>query len=448
MIGTKPAFLFLLWAFGIAWAPPTPNPASQLAPTPPLGWNSWDAYGTTVRESEVEANADFMAAKLAPLGWRYIVVDIEWYVPHPKSHGYIPGGEVSLDGYGRFVPAVERFPSAAHGAGFRPLAAFVHAKGLRFGFHIMRGIPRRAVERNLPIEGSRYRAADIADKTNVCHWKGMEDTYGVDMAKPGAQDYYDSIARLYAAWGADFIKADDMSQPFQAAEIHALSTALRKTGRPIVLSLSPGPAPPAKHDELRAHAEMWRISNDFWDSWPKLREQFTYTHAWEPWVAPGSWPDADMLPLGRIGLRAEVGEPRETNFTPDEQKTLVTLWAIFRSPLMYGGDLPSSSPADLALISNPEVLAVDQHSTGGRQVLSSGDTIAWLAGKPGSATKYVAVFNVGATRKQIDLEWAQVGLPSGQAAVRDLWTRRDLGTQGGLRLALAPHAAVLYAVTP
>lgn len=444
MVSRGIALLFLLAAAAL----PAQTPGRALAPTPPLGWNSWDAYGTTVRESEVKANADFMAARLAPLGWRYIVVDIEWYATHPKSHGYIPGGDVSLDAYGRFTPSVERFPSAANGAGFRPLADSIHAQGLQFGIHIMRGIPRRAVDENLPIEGSRYRAAEIADRTNVCRWKGMEDTYGVDMSKPGAQDYYDSLARLYASWGVDLVKADDMSQPFQAAEIHAFSTALGKTGRPIVLSLSPGPAPLARHSELRANAEMWRISNDFWDSWPKLREQFGYARAWERWTAPGSWPDADMLPLGRIGLRAEVGEPRETSFTTDEQQTLVTLWSLARSPLMYGGDLPSSSPADIALISNPEVLAVDQHSMGSREAFRSGSAIAWLAGKPGSHAKYLAVFNVGDAEQRLHLRWAQVGIPGRAAAVRDLWVRRELGLQRGLDLALAPHASVLYAVIP
>ncbi|MGI8771167.1 MAG: glycoside hydrolase family 27 protein [Acidobacteriaceae bacterium] len=350
--------------------------SAVLAPTPPMGWNSWDAYGTTVREDEVKSNADYMAAKLARYGWQYIVVDIEWYATNPKTHGYIPGGTVAMDRYGRFIPAPNRFPSSADGKGFSALADYIHGKGLKMGMHIMRGIPRKAVEENLPIEGTHFHAADIADKQDICHWKGMEDTYGVDMTKPGAQAYYDSIARLYASWKLDYIKADDMSQPFHGAEIHALSLALRKTGRPIVLSLSPGPAPIAEYAALRANAQLWRISGDFWDSWPKLRKQFDLTHAWESYVHPGGWPDADMLPLGKIGLRAEVGNPRTTAFTPDEQQTMMTLWSIFRSPLMFGGDLPSNDDMTLALISNPEVLAVNQASTGGHQVYRTGSTIS------------------------------------------------------------------------
>ncbi len=422
--------------------------AQLLAPTPPMGWNSWDAYGTTIREGEVKANADYMANHLRKAGWQYIIVDIEWYATNPKTHGYIPGGSVSMDRFGRFTPAVQRFPSAAGDQGFKPLADYVHSRGLKFGVHIMRGIPRRAVDQNLPIEGSRYHAADIADKKDVCHWKGMEDTYGVNMAKPGAQDYYDSIARLYASWGLDYIKADDMSNPFHELEIPALSVALKKTGRPIVLSLSPGPAPLDKYQELKSNAQLWRISGDFWDSWPKLKQQFDLAHAWESKVQPGAWPDADMLPLGKIGLRAEVGEPRMTAFTRDEQQTLMTLWAIFRSPLMFGGDLPSNDPYTLSLISNPEVLAVDQAGTGAHQVYRTAETITWLSDKPGSKSKYVALFNVGDQTRQVNLTWSDVGVKTTEASVRDLWTGKDLGSQKSLHLDLRPHSSVLYETTP
>ena len=428
----------------------------MLAPTPPMGWNSWDAYGTTVREDEVKANADYMAAKLKPFGWQYIVVDIEWYATEPKTHGYIPGGAVAMDRFGRFLPAPGRFPSAAGGRGMAGLAEYVHARGLKLGVHIMRGIPRKAVEQNLPIEGSRWHAADIADKKNVCMWAGMEDTYGVDMSKPGAQDYYDSIARLYAQWGLDYIKADDMSAPYQAAEIHALSTALRKTGRPIVLSLSPGPAPLERHADLAANAQLWRISGDFWDSWPKLRKQFDLAHAWESYVQPGGWPDADMLPIGRIGLRAEVGEPRMTNFTAEEQRTMLTLWSILRSPLMFGGDLPSNNSASLALITNPEVIAVDQASSGGHEAYRHGDTIAWIAKAPQHAGSYVAIFNVAGAPQSIALDPKELGLElDGKARtmrVRDLWARQDMPPNtshaGQIAVHLPAHGAALLLVKP
>src|SRR2546422_11322371 len=124
------------------------------APTPPMGWNSWDSYGTTVREDQVKANADWMAEHLAKYGSQYIVVDIQWYEPNAQGHDYKPGAPLTMDEYGRLLPAGNRFPSAAHGAGFKPLADYVHGKGLKFGIYIMAGIPRQAVDKNLPIQGT------------------------------------------------------------------------------------------------------------------------------------------------------------------------------------------------------------------------------------------------------------------------------------------------------
>ena len=428
-----------------------PSATVKLAPTPPMGWNSWDSYGPSVRENEVRANTDFMADKLKQFGWQYVVVDIEWYQPDAHAHGYIPRGRVTMDQYGRFIPSLNRFPSAANGAGFKPLADYAHSRGLRFGVHIMRGIPREAVDKNLPIEGSKYHAADIADKVNVCKWAGMEDTYGVDMSKPGAQDYYDSIARLYASWGLDFIKADDMSSPFRGPEIHALSIALRKTGRPIVLSLSPGPAPIAEYKALAANAQMWRISNDFWDRWVDVKEQFERAHTWEHDSHSGSWPDADMLPLGHIAIRGERGNDRKSLLTNDEQITLMTLWSIFRSPLMMGGDLPSSDAFTLGLLTNPEVLEVNQHSSEGHQSYRDGSLIAWTADVPagttGVATKYLAVFNTGDSPADIKLTWSQLGITGGsQKEVRDLWRRKDLGPHTTVSGTLSAHACILYKV--
>jgi alpha-galactosidase len=455
-VAAKSRQMIVLILFSVGMFPLSPAFAQMLASTPPMGWNSWDSYGTTVRENEVRANADYMATNLKAVGWRYIVVDIEWYTISPQTHGYIPRGAVAMDQYGRFLPAPGRFPSAANGAGFKALADYIHSKGLKMGIHVMRGIPREAVDKNLPIEGSQYHAADIADKVNVCHWRGMEDTYGVDMTKPGAQDYYDSTARLYASWGLDYIKADDMSAPYHAPEIHAIHLALEKAGkaagRPIVLSLSPGATTLDHHEDAAANAQLWRISGDFWDDWPKLRKQFDLTHAWEQYSGPGHWPDADMLPLGTIGLRAEVGDPRKTNFTPDEQRTMMTLWSIFRSPLMFGGDLPSNDAATLALITNREVIDVDQFSRGGHEVYRSANTIAWLADapthNPAANVHYVAVFNIGDDAQKVDLAFKDVGLPSGKASLLELWTRAPVAPTDRIAVQLAAHASALYRVTP
>ena len=197
---------------------------TQLAPTPPMGWNSWDSYGTTIRENEVKANADTMASKLKQYGWQYVVVDIQWYEPNAQAHGYRPNAKLSMDDHGRLVPAANRFPSAQNGQGFKPLADYIHSKGLKFGIHILRGIPRQAVAENSPILGTSFHAGDVADKTSLCEWN--TDMYGVDMTKPGGQSYYDSIVAQYAKWGVDFIKADDMSRPYHKAEIEGLHKAI------------------------------------------------------------------------------------------------------------------------------------------------------------------------------------------------------------------------------
>lgn len=440
---------FILSALAVLLVPWATN-AGTVAPVPPMGWNSWDAYGTTVREEEVKANADYMAKHLARYGWQYIIVDIEWYTPKPKTHGYIPDpSNVTLDRYGRLIPAVGRFPSSADGSGFTHLAAYIHSKGLKFGIHIMRGIPREAVTRNLPILATSYTAADVADTSNVCKWGGMVDMFGVNTKHPGGQAYYDSIVKMYADWGVDYIKADDMSSPVQLDEIAALHQAILHSGRAIVLSLSPGPAPLAQAAFFGENANLWRISGDFWDNWPSLRKNFDLLNSWSRYAKPGNWPDADMLPLGRIGIRGEVGNDRRTRFTPDEQRTLITLWSIARSPLMFGGDLPSNDTATLALISNEEVLAANQKGTDSHQLFSRGNGIAWVSTAPDGVSKYLAVFNVGdGAAADIRVDWRELGLPEG-CALRDLWEKRSLGeVQNGREFHAPPHGAVLYKVSP
>ena len=225
--------------------------------TPPMGWNSWDCYGTTVTEEEVLANARFMAEHLAPFGWDIIVIDADWSDPGARSHGYNEEAALHIDEFGRLVPDPVRFPSAADGAGFGPLAAEIHALGLRFGIHIMRGIPRRAVAANSPILGSDARAADVADPGNRCEWN--PHYLGLDHSRPGAQAYYDSLAALYAQWGVDFVKADDLLWPYQRADIESFSGALRRSLHDFQLSLSPGrDMSLARLDGLRETATMWR----------------------------------------------------------------------------------------------------------------------------------------------------------------------------------------------
>ncbi len=390
-----PSRSFLLAAaFGVTGALAHPVAAAtqpaflDWAPTPPMGWNSWDCFATTVTEAQTKAQADFMAAHLKAHGWQYIVVDIQWYEPGAKSHDYRQDAVLTMDAFGRLQPATNRFPSAEGGKGFRELAAYVHGLGLKFGIHLMRGIPRQAVERNLPILGTELRAADIADKVHVCPWN--PDMYGVDMAKPGAQAYYDSVFALLAEWGVDYVKVDDLSRPYfqNQPEVEAIRRAIDRTGRPMVLSLSPGATDLRAAAHVTTHANLWRISDDFWDRWLALREQFARLANWNPHRRPGAWPDADMLPLGTLVL----GQ-RGTRFTPDEQFTLMTLWSIARSPLMHGGDLTTTDPFTLSLLTNDEVLAVNQRSTDNRPLFDRDGLIAWAAKDPANGDTYLALFN-------------------------------------------------------
>ncbi|MDD2820622.1 MAG: NPCBM/NEW2 domain-containing protein [Flavobacterium sp.] len=372
------------------------------AATPPMGWNSWDCYGPTVTEAEVKANADYMAKYLKPYGWDYIVVDIRWYVGNDKAHGYNEKDpDYVLDQYGRFLPAVNRFPSAAGGKGFKPLADYLHKKGLKFGIHIMRGIPVIAVKQNLPIKGTNVTARDIYSDKDQCSW--LRDMYTVVPGKPGAQEYYNSLFELYASWGLDFVKIDDLSSPiYFEEEINMIRKAIDRTGRKIVLSTSPGETPIAHADHVQKNANMWRTVGDFWDSWQQLKEHFEVFERWNKWRSYGAYPDGDMLPMGKIGIRAERGNPRMTNFTPDEQYTLMTLWSIFKSPLMFGGNLPDNDPFTLSLLTNKKVLKVLNESINNKPLFTDENKAAWIADEPGTGAKYLAVFNT--TDQKIAIE--------------------------------------------
>ncbi|HVW19795.1 MAG TPA: GDSL-type esterase/lipase family protein [Opitutaceae bacterium] len=430
-------------AYERGFTPPPAAPAFWAwAARPVLGWNSWDCFATTITEAQARAQAAALAEKLLPHGWRTFTVDIQWYEPGATSFDYRKGAELSMDGWGRLQPAPNRFPSAAGGAGFEPLARYVHGLGLAFGVHLLRGIPRQAVARNTPILGTPYHAADVADRASVCSWNS--DMYGVDLSKPGAQAYYDSVFAQLAAWGVDFVKVDDISRPYHAAEIEAIRRAIDRSGRPMVLSLSPGATPLDRGDAAAAHANQWRISDDFWDDWSALQEQFARLDRWTPWRGPGHFPDADMLPLGTIDLGR-----RTTRFTPDEQRTLLTLWSIARSPLILGADLTKLDGPTLSLLTDDEVLAVDQRGAGSRQLFRAGGRAAWVADIPGSAAKYLAVFNLNdGPPAPVGVRLADLGM-GGEAAVRDLWARADLAPAAGTFSPVLPaHGAGLYRLSP
>jgi alpha-galactosidase len=425
-----------------------------LAATPPMGWNSWDGYGTTINEQQVKANAKWFAEHLKPAGWQYIVVDMEWFVTNPTPEGNSKTSLYTLDAYGRYTPALNRFPSAANDKGFKPLGDYIHSLGLKFGIHILRGIPKKAVEANSPIAGTSLHAADAADTSETCEWN--PDNYGIDASKLGAQPYYDSILSMYASWGVDVIKVDCISShPYRGDEIRLISNAIAKSGRPIALSLSPGPAPIEKIDEMRKYAQMWRVSDDIWDIWHSdvrypqgLGDQFANAIRWAGLSQPGRWPDLDMLPLGYLGPAPGWGKPRKTRLSHGEQRTLMSLWSIFPSPLMIGGDLNEADDWTVSLLTNAEVLAVDQHSTGNHVAISTDARAIWLAESSAKDCYYLAVFNRGAAKDEIHYTWKELGLSQNAYAVRDIWEHKDLGSASMLQVTLEPHESVLYKLKP
>lgn len=409
-----------------------------VAPTPPMGWNSWDCFGASITEAAVRANAAIMATRLRPFGWTYVVVDIQWYEPGATSHTYRPFVPLSMDEYSRLIPATNRFPSAAHGAGFAPLAAYVHELGLRFGIHILRGIPRQAAHSATPLLGTDVSAREIAHTNSICSWN--TDMYGVDATKPGAREYYRSLFQLYAGWGVDFVKVDDIAAPYQQAEIDLIRDAIDQCGRGMVLSLSPGPAPLEQADHLMQTANMWRMSNDLWDHWEDILAQFDRCARWAAFAGPDHWPDADMLPLGRLAICTDGGYM--TRLSHDEQVTLMTLWCIARSPLMMGGDLRELDAWTLDLLTNAEVLGILTDSHDNRQIMRDATHVIWAA-QGGAGQTYVALFNLDTTPVAMTVAPAQLDI-IGTPAVRDLWTHEHIGeAEEALTMQVAPHGVRL-----
>lgn len=427
----------------------------------PMGWNSYDYYDTTVTEAEVKANADYMAAHMKDAGWEYIVVDIEWYAKDAGTmrdkYQYIPFGDEEIDEFGRLLPAVNRFPSAAGGKGFAPLAEYIHNLGLKFGIHIMRGIPRLAAHQHMPVLGTDVTANEIADPSSICGWN--PDMYGVRKGVRGAQEYYDSIISLYAEWGVDFIKCDDICNtnvyphnPYSAAhEVEMLQRAIQKSGRDIVLSLSPGPALIEKAWHYEKYANMWRITDDFWDNWDLLRNMFDRCELWQNHVAEGSYPDCDMLPLGELG-KGFGNSGWHTNLTKEEQRTMLTLWCVFGSPLMIGAELTRLDEWTLDLLTRKDILKLVSCEYVGRQFEKNGDYAVWSCMNSTTGEKYVALFNFRDTEQEIkcDLnEVEQFAEAQGNAShAKELWSQQDtVLCENVLTDIVPPHGARLFALS-
>jgi alpha-galactosidase len=427
------------------------------AQTPPMGWNSYNCFGSAVHEDEVKANALYMAQHLKQYGWQYIVVDFLWSYDNPPGSkignpfqktlndgSYIPW--LTMDKWGRLLPQPTKFPSAFKANGFKPLADYVHSLGLKFGIHVMRGIPRQAVWAKSPVLGADGITADmIADTASKCPW--MNQMYGLNMSKPGAQAYLNSILNLYASWGVDFIKVDDISRPYSKSEIEGYRKAIQQCHRPIVMSISPGETSLAEANHVSQYANMWRMADDFWDNWKEILHMFAYAKKWEGVSGPGHWPDCDMIQIGKLSKRGPVGAERYSRFTEDEEYTHFTFWSIFRSPLMLGGNLPENRPFELKLFSNDEVLAVNQHGENPMELYDKDGHLVWYSHQQNSKNIFVALFNTNKDAENIAINLDSLGFTS-NVKVRDLWRKMDMGEfKGSYQQKVNSHGAVLLKIS-
>jgi hypothetical protein len=412
--------------------------------TAPMGWNSWDCYGAAVDEATVRANAQFMADNLKQYGWEYVVVDIQWSEPKRQNHEYIPFTDLCMDEYGRLMPAVNRFPSAEGGKGFAPLAEYVHSLGLKFGLHIMRGIPRQAVHKNCPILGTDKTARQVAKTASICQWN--TDMYGLNSEVPGAREYYDSIFALYASWGVDFIKCDDICRelPHEEGELIMLSESLHSCGRDMILSLSPGPALLEKAELYKQVADMWRITDDFWDKWELLYAMFERAEKWSIHTGAGNWPDADMLPIGPI--LQDYDKNTLTKFTEDEQLTMMTLWSIFRSPLMIGGEMTRFDEFTMSLLTNSDILKMHSDSRHSHQVwrrkINGIEHVLWTS-VSANGGQYAAIFNVGEEDSEINISIKDLEIYNIVNA-KELWSGDEFQADGEIKVSLNAHGAKAF----
>ena len=423
-----------------------------LAPTPPLGWNSWDSHGLRINEQQFHENVEALATKLKPFGYSYAVIDEGWYMVNPEDRPKPDLLKYALDANGRFIPVPGRFPSALQGGkntGFEELGRWIHSRGLKFGVHVIRGIPRESVARNLPIERSAFKAQDAADQNDPCPWDPT--SWGIKDNEAG-QGWYDSLLQQYAGWGVDFLKVDCIADhPYKPVEIRQIARAIQRSGREIVLSLSPGPTAIERHAEVAELAQMWRISDDVWDLWETgqqkwpigVKNQFDNAARWAQYTRPGNWPDADMLPIGELRPFPDVGPgPRQTRLTPTEQQSLLSLWAMARSPLIVGANLAQLDEATLRLLTNPDILRIDQAATASRQVAREGDIVVWTADLP-QDQHALAAFNLGESAIALDRSFASFGLATGRYKAKSAWTGERLQPSASLRTTVEPHASVV-----
>ncbi len=438
---------------------------AQTYEKPPMGWNSFDSYGVYLHEEAARKNLETMAEVYKPAGYEYFVVDNGWFgeyklVKDTKYPAEKHASTINIDEYGVVHPSKTYFPH-----GLRPLIEKAHALGLKFGLHLMRGIPRRAVEKNLPIKNSRYRAADIANRESICSW--CHYNYGIDMSRPGAQEYYNSVVDKFASWGVDFLKVDDVTG--YPLEVLGYARAIAQSGRDIQLSLSPGGNTQFHYLPYYRKANMLRVTKDIWDRAEDINKGFNAWKKYQGVQSEGFYPDLDMIPFGRLQLMspdwledsesnvnlAGYGYSRMDQFTPEQKYTFLTIRALGASPLMIGGDLPTMDSFSKKLLLNAEMLRCNQNGVVGTQIYDSAEIEIWFTPErelPGNG--WIGIFNRTSSQREVDITAADIGLINEQYVERnekvrefelhDIWNNRTFQVANSIQNFSIPGEGVIF----
>ncbi len=413
----------------------------NFAPKPLLGWNSFDSYRSSLTADQAFPTIDVMAKEYLPSGYEYFVMDAGWYITmNPAKHKGL-----GLESFGMCVVNPERFPK-----GIKVLTNYAHKKGLKFGVWMMRGISKEAVRQNLPIPGTKYYSRDIADTTSTCVWNDMN--FGVDMTKPGAQEYYNVIIDTLASWGIDFIKVDDVVP--NPREIIAIANAIEKGKHKMIFSLSPGDVHHTAHLPYYKRANMLRITRDIWDNPLSVEKGF---FAWEKFQGisgPGFWPDLDMIPFGRLDVINK--DARKSNFSDNQMKTFITQRAMAASPLIIGGDLLTMDNYSKSLLTSREMLACNQNGVMGVNVYRAGNVDVWLTPhKTDPGMGWIGIFNRTTSDRNVTLTKQDLGfvafeesynlVPARQRfLLQDVWSGKTITIEDDHTFTLPAEGAAFF----
>jgi hypothetical protein len=433
---------------------------------PPLGWSSWSFIRKQPDEAKIRAQALTLHHRLQSHGFQYINLDDFWYLDPRRT----------VDAYGHWVVDSAKFPN-----GIAALANYIHGLGLKFGIYVTPGIPVAAYSQNTPIKRTKYHARDIADTTRfeTNYNFGENAMYYIDYSRPGAQEFINSWARLFASWGVDYLKIDGVGS-CDVADVKAWSEALKDSGRPIHLGLSNSLAL-SDGATWHAYANSWRITGDVeaylpnsingvypLTKWQNVFNHFVKVSQWTRFGGPGGWNDLDSLEVGNGNLDGtNAGTSQSDFFTQDERQTVMSWWAIAAAPLLLGTDLTQNQDQfDDTLLRNDEVLAVDQAGVPGAPIddylhtdpdQSNGSIPEIWRSKQPDSTYAVVVSNLAPTTQTVSAHWINFGF-GGDAIVRDLWNHTNLvadpSINGGYKFAssvslnLMARQSALVKVTP